>query len=279
MARHHQISRASATAASAPAESPPSLRRKLHLPPSILSPSPSSAPREGSCKGASASPRRSRIGAAIARSRVQNGTSGQRKPPPACRPSRPCLFTSPAKSSLHLSSLLRVASSSRRLLLLCPQQRNHFPTQFHYALQCSRRHPDNLSNKPSMAVKNPACFPAARAYRRRPSDQTSLPARHPRARAAWDRSPAAPFLGHDPEISHTSLMDSKMVAPVAQHVHTRTIRQPCSSRKLRAYVRTRYRQRLRISSAAPARREKQSACHLRHGAVDPHGCPSPPNAK
>src|SRR2546422_770645 len=100
--------------------------------------SPSSAPTRGSCNGASSSPRFSRIGASHRATRVQNRHSASKKNHPrACRPF-PSVYS--LTSEIMTRSLLllhyfsvSMLSLSCRLFLLRPQQRNHFPTQFHHA--------------------------------------------------------------------------------------------------------------------------------------------------
>src|SRR5712664_2313225 len=143
--RHHQISRASATAASAPPYRLPSLKRNCISRINSSRRRPRSAPTRGSCKGASSSPRFSRIGANHRAMRVQNRHSASKKNHPrACRPF-PSVYS--LTSEIMAPSLFRcfvLLPSSCRLLLLCPQQRNHLPPQFHHALQSTRRHPDNL---------------------------------------------------------------------------------------------------------------------------------------
>src|SRR6266436_3795342 len=83
----HQISRASATAASAPPNRLPSLRRNCISRISSSRGIPSSAPTRGSCSGANDIPRRSRIGAIHLAIRVQNRHSASKNNHPrACRP-------------------------------------------------------------------------------------------------------------------------------------------------------------------------------------------------
>src|SRR5207245_4624285 len=85
--RPHQISRASATAASAPPNRLPSLRRNCISRISSSRDNPSNAPTRGSCNGASAIPRRSRIGASQRAIRVQNlHSASKNNHPRACRP-------------------------------------------------------------------------------------------------------------------------------------------------------------------------------------------------
>src|SRR5258706_12528542 len=85
--RPHQISRASATAASAPPYWLPSLSRNLISSINSSRGIPSSAPTRGSWSGASAIPRRSRIGAIHLAVRVQNlHSASKNNHPRACRP-------------------------------------------------------------------------------------------------------------------------------------------------------------------------------------------------
>src|SRR5256884_662287 len=85
--RPHQISRASAPAASAPPNRLPSLRRNCISRINSSRDNPSSEPTRGSCSGASAIPRRSRIGASHRATRVQNlHSASENSHPRACRP-------------------------------------------------------------------------------------------------------------------------------------------------------------------------------------------------
>src|SRR5882672_12770117 len=85
--RPHQISRANATAASAPPYRLPSLKRNCISRINSSRDNPSSTPTRGSCSAAKASPRRSRIGASHCAILVQNLHSASKKNHPrACRP-------------------------------------------------------------------------------------------------------------------------------------------------------------------------------------------------
>src|SRR5256886_9432576 len=158
--RPHQISRASATAASAPPNRLPSLRRNCISRINSSRDNPSSAPTRGSCSGASAMPRFSRLGASHRAMRVQNLHSASKNSHPrACRPFPsvysltseiiavllPSSLFSASSANSVLSALKSFSpffrsfqlSSSSRLL---PQQRDHFPPQLHHTLQRSRGH-------------------------------------------------------------------------------------------------------------------------------------------
>src|SRR6267142_1615058 len=85
--RPHRISRANATAASAPPYRLPSLRRNCISRINSSRDNPSSAPTRGSCSGASAIPRRSKYGAIHRAILVQNlHSASKNNHPRACRP-------------------------------------------------------------------------------------------------------------------------------------------------------------------------------------------------
>jgi hypothetical protein len=85
--RAHQIPRAKATAASAPPNCRPSESKSRISRSNSSRDIPSSAPTRESCKGATASPRRSKIGASHRAIRVQKPHSASKNSHPrACRP-------------------------------------------------------------------------------------------------------------------------------------------------------------------------------------------------
>jgi hypothetical protein len=85
--RAHQISLAKATAASAPPNCRPSESKSRISRSNSSRDIPSKAPTRGSCKGATANPRRSKIGANHRAIRVQNAHSASKNNHPrACRP-------------------------------------------------------------------------------------------------------------------------------------------------------------------------------------------------
>ncbi len=85
--RAHQISRATASTASAPPNWLPSESKKRSSRNNSAFGKPSSAPTRGSWSGATASPRRSRIGNSHRAIRVQNPHSASKNNHPrACRP-------------------------------------------------------------------------------------------------------------------------------------------------------------------------------------------------
>lgn len=85
--RAHQISRAKATAASAPPNCRPSESRSRISRSNSSRDIPSKAPTRGSCNGATANPRRSKIGANHRAMHVQNPHSASKNNHPrACRP-------------------------------------------------------------------------------------------------------------------------------------------------------------------------------------------------
>jgi len=128
--RHHQIPRARATAASAPPNRLPSLRRNC-IPSSFFSPQSRVVSHAGSLQSASASPRRSRIGG-TSRDPVQKPALASKKNHPrACAPSLR-VFTHQRNHRSILLSLLSCCFLIPPPSFLCPQQRNHLSTQFHY---------------------------------------------------------------------------------------------------------------------------------------------------
>src|SRR6267378_4551456 len=151
--RAHQISRARATAASAPPNRFPSLGRNCISRIKSSRGNPSSAPTRGSCSGASAIPRLSRIGAIHLAVRVQNRHSASKNNHPrACRPF-PSVYSltseiiavllpsslfsaSSANSVLSALNLFRLFRNFQLLAInrLFPQQCNHFPPQLHHTL-------------------------------------------------------------------------------------------------------------------------------------------------
>src|SRR6266446_4099853 len=154
--RAHQISRATATTASAPPYCAPSDNRNRS---SLRRTSffiPSSAPTRGSCSGATAMPRRSRIGAIQRAIRVQNPHSASKKSQPLARRPLPSVYSFAREIMaclLHLrnfvSSVLSVVKSfcprlSTNLLLVAPQQGNHLAAQLAHALQRAHGHAENL---------------------------------------------------------------------------------------------------------------------------------------
>src|SRR4029077_17179750 len=111
--RAHQISRASATAASAPPNRLPSLRRNCISLINSSRDNPSNDPTRGSCSGASAIPRRSRIGASQRAIRVQNLHSASKNSHPrACRPF-PSVYSLTSEIMLHLRFPAPLDSSLR----------------------------------------------------------------------------------------------------------------------------------------------------------------------
>src|SRR5712692_1242025 len=118
--RAHQISRASATAASAPPYRLPSLRRNCISRINSSRDNPSNAPTRGSCSGASAIPRRSRIGAIHFAILVQNRHfASKNNHPRACRPF-PSVYS---LTSEIMASSLPYFLTSRLSTLLCESPR------------------------------------------------------------------------------------------------------------------------------------------------------------
>src|SRR5207245_3172288 len=136
--RPHQISRASATAASAPPNRLPSLRRNCISRLSCVRDKPSNAPTRGSCSGARAIPRFSRIGTSHRAMRVQNLQSASKKSQPrACRPF-------PSVYSLTSEIMISPLPLSRGLFPIVSKKCDHLAAQFHNAFQSSGWHADDL---------------------------------------------------------------------------------------------------------------------------------------
>src|SRR5713226_281165 len=272
--RPHQISRASATAASAPPYWLPSLNRNFISSINSSRGIPSSAPTRGSCKGASAIPRRSRIGAIHRAIFVQNLHSASKNSHPrACRPF-PSVYSLTSEimvpSFPYFFSLLLFPTFSSCLLLLRPKKRNHLPAQLHYALQRSRRHPDNffeqsrhrrqklqhaLQPLPRVGIALRVGLDLAHAFRQHTQRRINLP-------------PLA-LLRNNPENFPHVLDRFEMVAPVPKHVHHAHDSPSLQLSQARAHVRTRHRQRLgNLVGRQRVRRQEQQRMHLRHRAVD-----------
>src|SRR5579864_7631986 len=223
--RAHHISRATASTASAPPNCLPSDSKKRSSRSNSAFGKPRIAPTRGSCSGATAMPRRTRIGPSHRAQRVQNPHSASKKSQPsACRPFPSvnsdaseimCLVgqlilavhSSPFPASLCLLSLPSASSvlsffrsCSSRLLLLCPQQCNHLPSQFHHPLQRSHRHPQNLLKQSGHRRQKfqHALQPLARVRITLGTALQFLHAfrQHPQRRI---NLPPLPLLGHNPE--------------------------------------------------------------------------------
>src|SRR5713226_5649799 len=280
--RAHQISRASSTAASAPPYRLPSLSRNCISRINSSRDNPSSGPTRGSCNGASAIPRRSRIGASHRAIRVQNlHSASKNNHPRACRPfpsvysltseimapSFPYFssFDSSLRASALSSSLLRAlrvlcALCVKRLLLfpkrstlklstinrLFPQKRNHLPAQLHHALQRPRRHPDNLleqSRHRRQKLQHALQpFPRVRIALRIRLDLPHAFRQYIQRRIDL---PPLPLFRNDPENIPHVLDRFEVIAPVPQHVYHTHDPPPLQLAQAGTHVRTRHRQRLR----------------------------------
>src|SRR5882672_11429123 len=235
--RAHQISRARATAASAPPNRFPSLGRNCISRIKSSRGNPSSAPTRGSCSGASAIPRLSRIGAIHLAVRVQNRHSASKNNHPrACRPF-PSVYslTSEIIAVLLPSSLFSFLCVLCELCALCvksfspffrsfqlstssrllPQQRNHFPPQLHHTLQRSRGHADNLleqsRHRRQKLQHTLQPFPRVRIPLRVGLDLAHALRQHTQRRIDL---PALPLLGNNPENLPHVLDRFKMIPPV-----------------------------------------------------------------
>src|SRR6267378_2459908 len=302
--RSHQISRASATAASAPPYWLPSLSRNFISSISSSRGIPSSAPTRESCSGASAIPRRSSIGAIHRAVRVQNWHSASKNSHPrACRPFpsvysltseimfllfltslRATALSAPLHyfllfSVLSVSSVISVLdlfrffrtfqlSTSSRLF---PQQRNHFPPQLHHALQRARRHADDFLEQPRhrrqkfQHALQP--FPRVRIALRVGLNLAHALRQHVQRRVDL---PPLSLLRTDPENLPHIFNRLKMVAPVPQHVYHAHDPPPLQLAQAGAHVRARHRQRRgNLIRRQRLRRQEQQRMHLRYGAINP----------
>jgi hypothetical protein len=144
--RAHQISRAKATAASAPPYCRPSESKSRISRNNSWRDIPSKAPTRGSCNGATARPLRSRIGANHRASRVQNAHSASKNNQP--RAWRPFLSVNSDVSEIMfflLCALCELCVKNRAtrinnlnrepLTRLLPQQSEHLAPQLAHALQ------------------------------------------------------------------------------------------------------------------------------------------------
>src|SRR5216684_7908261 len=306
--RPHQISCASATAASAPPYRLPSLRRNCISRINSSRDNPSNAPTRGSCSGASAIPRRSRIGAIHLAIRVQKRHSAsQNNHPRACRPfpsvysltseimvsSLPYFLTSLLLASRLFSAILSVRRLPRpgrgvsalsfsfflsetfnlklsTINCLLPQQRNHFPPQLHHALQRPRRHPDNLleQSRHRRQKFQHALQPFPRV---RIALLVGLNLAHALRQHVQRRVDLPPLslLRNDPENLPHIFDRLKMVAPVPQHVYHAHDPPPLQLAQAGAHVRARHRQRRGdLIRRQRLRRQEQQCMHLRHRPVD-----------
>src|SRR5258707_3998 len=222
--RPHQISRASATAASAPQYWLPSLSRNLISKSSRSRGIPSSSPTRGSCSGASAIPRRSRIGAIHRAVCTQNlHSASKNNHPRACRPS-PSVYS-------HTSEIM--ASYPAAFVLLEPSnvitlQRN-FTTPFSAPVGMRMI----SSNNPVIAVKNSSMLSSRSRVYASPCG-FALTSRTHSASTFSVGSISRRLRSSETirKISHTSLIDSKWSLRSPSTCTTRTILHPCSSRRL-----------------------------------------------
>src|SRR5216683_689125 len=169
--RAHQISRATASAASAPPNWLPSESKKRSSRNNSAFGKPSSAPTRGSWSGLAVALKNRQQPSR--HPRADSALRVKKQPPPRVPPfpirklrlqrnhvllvgqpflavlSRLYSWSSPCPlCPILVNSVLNLFASpiadSSRLLLLRTQQRNHLPPQLHHALQRPRRHPQNL---------------------------------------------------------------------------------------------------------------------------------------
>src|SRR5882672_8687292 len=283
---HHQISRASATAASAPPYRLPSLKRNCISLINSSRRSPSSAPTRGSCNGASSSPRFSRIGASHRAMRVQNRHSASKKNHPrACRPF-PSVYSLTSEimtPSLcyFITSLFQCSLYPVAFFFSVPSSVITFPRSFTTPFSAPVGIRIISSNKPVIAVRNSSMLSIrSRVYASpRGSAFTSCTQS---ASTCSVGSISRRFRSSETirKISHTSLMDSKWSRRSPSTCTTRTIRQPCNSRKLVLTFERATASVAEISSAGTGRGDRNSsACTCATVRLIPHRVPISPQCK
>src|SRR6266478_6631734 len=220
----HQISRASATAASAPPYWLPSLSRNFISSINSSRGNPSNAPTRGSCSGASAIPRRSRIGAIHLAVRVQNRHSASKNSHPrACRP---------FPSVYSLTSEIMV-SYPAAFVLLEPSNVMTFPRSFTTPFSAPVGMRMISSNSPVIAVKNSSILSSlSRVYASPCASDFASCTHSASTRSVGSISRRLRSSDTIRKISHTSLIDSKWSRRSPSTCTTRTILHPCSSRRL-----------------------------------------------
>src|SRR6266478_3666547 len=315
--RAHQISRASATAASAPPNLLPSLRRNCISRIKSSRGSPSSAPTRGSCNGASAIPRRSRIGASHLAIRVQNWHSASKNSQPrACLPfpsvyslTSEIIVSSLSYFSACLCALGATALSSSLLCalhVLCdlcvkslpffpklstlncqlltaffPSKVITFPRSFTTPLSAPVGIRIISSNNPVIAVKNSSMLSSRSRVYASPCG-LDLTSRTHSASTLNVGSISRRFRSSETirKISHTSLIDSKWSRRSPSTCTTRTIRHPCSSRRLVLTFERATASVVEISSAGSGfGARNSSACTCATVRLIPHRVPISPQCK
>src|SRR5467141_2867927 len=299
--RAHQISRARATAASAPPNRFPSLGRNCISRIKYSRGNPSSAPTRGSCRGASAIPRLSRIGAIHLAVRVQNRLSASKNNHPrACRPF-PSVYSLTSEiiavllpSSLFSASSANSVLSALNLLRLFSEAFNFQPVAAFFpssVITLPRRFttPFNApvgmriisSNNPVIAVKNSSMLSIRSRVYASPRGSAFTSCTHSASTCSVGsisrRLRSSETIR---KISHTSLMDSKWSRRSPSTCTTRTIRQPCSSRRLVLTFERATASVAEISSAGTGRGDRNSsACTCATVRLIPHRVPISPQCK
>src|SRR5437016_55680 len=274
--RPHQISRASATAASAPPNRLPSLRRNRISRINSSRDNPSSAPTRGSCSGASAMPRRSRIGASHRAMRVQNLHSASKNSHPrACRPF-PSVYSLTSEIMIFLRCRYPAAffRSFPRSVITFPRS---FTTPF--------RAPVGMriisSNNPVIAVKNSSMLSSRSRVYASPCGLDLISRTH--SASTFSVGSISRRLRSSEtmrKISHTSLVDSKWSRRSPSTCTTRTMRQPCSSRRLVLTFERATASVSEISSAGSGCGDRNSnACTCATVRLMPHRVPISPQCK
>src|SRR6266481_2349172 len=293
--RPHQISRANATAASAPPYRLPSLKRNCISRINSSRDNPSTTPTRGPCSAATASPRRSRIGASHCAILVQNlHPASKKNNPRACGPF-------PSGSSLtneiiavlffpsFLFSVFSVLSlfafsepfDFQPLTAFFPSNVITFPRSFTTPFNAPVGIRIISSNNPVIAVKNSSMLssrsrvyasPCGFAFTSRTHSASTLSVGSISRRLRSSETIR--------KISQTSLIDSKWSRRSPKTCTTRTIRHPCNSRKLVLTFDRATASVSEISSAGNGLGDKKSnACTCATVRLIPHRVPISPQCK
>src|SRR6266403_1546490 len=223
---------------------------------------------------------------AIARCACRTGTPRQRKTTPAhAAPSRPCTH-SPAKSSLHLflyfvTSLFRCCLHPAAFFFSVPSNVITFPRSFTTPFNAPVGIRIISSNKPVIAVKNSSMLSIRSRVYASPRGSAFTSCTHSASTCSVG-SISRRFRSSDTirKISHTSLMDSKWSRRSPSTCTTRTIRQPCNSRKLVLTFERATASVAEISSAGTGRGDRNSsACTYATVRLIPHRVPISPQCK
>src|SRR5215469_8692313 len=243
--RAHQISRATASTASAPPCCVPSERRNFNSRSNSWRRRPKRAPTRGSCKGATARPRRSSIGSSHLAMRVQKPHWASKKSQPrACRPF-PSVYSLASEIMAYLVCTSPLVNSlSNCLLLFVSKQGNDLAAQFADALQRAHRHPQNFFEQAGHGGQK-----SQHAFQPLPSVGIALRAalqflhtfiEH--SQRGIDFTPLA-LLGDGAKNLPDVLGGLEMVAAIPEHMHDSDNAPPLQFTQAGAHVRTGHGQR------------------------------------